>query len=367
MRELDPGFTADRGPFDGNTWSALMAVFRDASLYQTWAYDRTRRHQPIMQMALRRGNAVVAAVQLRILRLPIIPAGIAYARWGPMWRRRGVPDDPEVFRQAIRALRREFSLRRGLLLRLYPLARREGDDALANVLAEEGYRCAETSPPDRTLVLDLRLSLDELRASLDQKWRNCLNKAEKSGLDLLLGEESRLFDAVADMHAQMLARKGPVDTNDLPRLKRVQSELPSDQKLKVVLCLRDGVPCAGAVFSALGDTGVYIRGATSDAGRTTNGSYLVQWAFVRWLKEHAFSYYDLNGINPQTNPGTYTFKRGLAGRRGRDTQFLGRFEVADRSLSQWLITQSERMGARYGRLIAGGRRLATAAARYGRV
>jgi hypothetical protein len=270
MRELDPGFTAEPGTFRRQH---LVCAHGRLSRCQPVPDVGVRPDPstPIMQMALRRGNAVVAAVQLRILRLPIIPAGIAYARWGPMWRRRGVPDDHEVFRQAVRALRREFSLRRGLLLRLYPLARRGVDDALATVLAEEGYRCAETPPPDQTLVLDLRLSLDELRASLDQKWRNCLNKAEKSGLDLLLGEESRLFDVVADMHAQMLARKGPVDTNDLPRLKLVQSELPSDQKLKVVLCLRDGVPCAGAVFSALGDTCVYIRGATRmPAGRLTD-------------------------------------------------------------------------------------------------
>ena len=36
-----------------------------------------------------------------------------------------------------------------------------------------------------------------------------------------------------------------------------------------------------------------------------------------WIKEKGLRYYDLNGINPETNPGTYHFKRGLAGKKGR--------------------------------------------------
>ena len=35
--------------------------------------------------------------------------------------------------------------------------------------------------------------------------------------------------------------------------------------------------------------------------------------FIQWLKENGVRHYNLGGINPETNPGVYHFKRGLSG------------------------------------------------------
>jgi hypothetical protein len=361
---LDPEFTADFGCSDKESWDKLLSVFRDASLYQTWSYDRVRHGRPVVSMVLRRRGTLVAAAQAGIVRLPGAGAGIAYARWAPLWRRSGVPEDTEVFRQAVRALRHEFSQRRGLVLRLYPLAYQGPDDELATILREEGYRQHDERKGDRTLIIDLQPPLEELRAALDQKWRNRLNKAEKSGLDVRVARDESLFDALGQIHNEMLTRKGPVEVSDLVHLKAIQRSLSSGQKLSVILSSLKGEPCAGGVFTALGDTGIYLRGATSDAGLKTNGSYLVHWAFVRWLKENSFRYYDLNGINPEANPGTYHFKRGLAGKQGQDTAFLGRFQIADRPLSDWLVKEGERVLSGYNRFVRAARLLRARATRH---
>jgi lipid II:glycine glycyltransferase (peptidoglycan interpeptide bridge formation enzyme) len=44
------------------------------------------------------------------------------------------------------------------------------------------------------------------------------------------------------------------------------------------------------------------------------------------MKERGCLSSNLNGINPQTNPGTYVFKQGLAGKSSRDVYYLGRFD-----------------------------------------
>jgi Acetyltransferase (GNAT) domain len=329
-----------------------MASFGDANLYQTWSYDRVRyKPQRVVHMVMRRQHTVVATAQARVLQGPGAMTGIAYVRWGPLWRPIGEAADTEVFRQAVRALRQEFSYRRGLLLRLYPLAYRGYDDVLAKILREEGYdSCAETRS-DRTLLIDLGVPLDELRAALDQKWRNRLNRAQKLGLELICGDADALFEEFAQVHHEMSTRKGLVAPNDLDHLRMVQRDLPSAHKLRVILCRLNGEPCAGAIFSAMGTTAVYLKGATSDNGLQTNGSYLVQWAFLRWAKEQGFSHYDLNGIHPEENPGTYHFKRGLAGKHGRDVEFLGRFQVADRALSAYVVKGGEWLLARYRQLV----------------
>ena len=274
-----------------------------------------------------------------------------------MWRPIGSADDVEVFRQAVRALRNEFSRRRGLVLRLYPLAYRGRDETLERILQEEGYRFYEAGKRDRTLVLDLRPALDELRAALDQKWRNMLKRAERSGLELISGEEEDLFEEIARMYGEMAARKGLDASSDIGHLKMVQRDLPQGLKLRVVVCRLEGKLCAGAIFAAIGTTAVYVRGATSDAGLRSRGSYMVQWAFVRWLKEHGFLHYDLNGINPDANPGTYHFKRGLAGRCGRDVEFLGRCQVADSALSDWIVKEGEWFLGGYRRMVTSTRSL----------
>lgn len=94
----------------------------------------------------------------------------------------------------------------------------------------------------------------------------------------------------------------------------------------------------GLVGSAHGDTGIYLLGATSDEGMKTKGSYLLQWRMVQWLKERGCRWYDLGGINPETNPGVYHFKAGLS---GKDVTQPGTFEFSGSALSSLSLKAGE--------------------------
>jgi CelD/BcsL family acetyltransferase involved in cellulose biosynthesis len=83
--------------------------------------------------------------------------------------------------------------------------------------------------------------------------------------------------------------------------------------MRILICEQDGVPVAGLVASAMGDSAIYLLGATSDNGLNAKGAYLLQWTLIQWLKENGFKWYDLGGIDPEGNPGVYSFKRGLSG------------------------------------------------------
>jgi hypothetical protein len=357
MEELSEGYTFDTNYYEKHQWAEVMSLFQDANLYQAWAYDMVRYgRRGVCHLLLRRKGALVAAAQARVVRLPGIGSGIAYMGWGPMWRLKGAPEDVEVFRQTLRALRNEFSHGRGLVLRLYPLAYCGDDERLGEILQEEGYRFQDTGKTHQTLIIDLTPSLAELRSALDQKWRNCLNRAEKNGPDVIMGEEDHLFGQFIEIYSEMLSRKGLVEApSDVNHLRVVQRELSPALKLKIILCRINGDVCAGGIFSAIGTMAIYLAGATSDAGMKTNGSYVVQWAFVKWLKENGFLRYDLNGINPHANPGTYHFKRGLAGKFGREMGLLGRFQVADGLLSDWVVKGGEGLMSGYRRIVRLGR------------
>jgi hypothetical protein len=344
VNELGHGYTVEFGRFERERWDGLLGRFEDASIYQTWSYEMpSSGHRRVVHMLLRKNRVKRAAAQVRVMRFPVINVGIAYVRWGPLWKAKGVPMDLEVFRQAVRALRNEFSVRHHLALRIYPLAFKSEAPELERILQEEGFLELQNARRDRTLIMDLTVSLHTLRATLDQKWRNCLNRAEKNGLELKFGEEPELFEQVELIYSEMIRRKNLSDVSDIAHLRRVQPLLPTDQKLKIIVCSKDGQPVAGGIFSAIGDMALYMVGATSDAGMKTKGSYLIQWSFVNWLKENGIMHYDLHGFNPETNPGTYHFKRGLAGKHGRNVEFLGKFQVADSQLSALIVNAAERL------------------------
>ena len=61
------------------------------------------------------------------------------------------------------------------------------------------------------------------------------------------------------------------------------------------------------------------------------------------MKETGIATYDLHGINPVTNPGTYKFKADLCGTNGQDVHFFQPFEAYDSMLSYGCVTLGERL------------------------
>jgi hypothetical protein len=321
-----------------------VAGFEDANLYQLWHHATgPQQLAGVSRLVLRKDDEVVAMAEVRLFQVPLTKHGIAYIRWGPLWRVRSRRPDPEIFRQAVRALVNEFVSRRGMILRLNPRMFTGEEGECVRILEEEGLSREEPDTEKRTLVIDLAPSLEDLRKSLDKKWRNCLSKAERADLTIATGTSVELFQEFAGVYNRMLSRKQFAPTASIAKHLRIQKRLPDNLKMSVVLARQAGKACAGAVYSSIGNTGVYLFGATDEIGMQTSGSYLVQWNVLKHLKEIRIQHYDLNGINPDSNPGTYHFKKGLAGRNGADMTFAGQFQAFDASMANRSILLIERL------------------------
>jgi lipid II:glycine glycyltransferase (peptidoglycan interpeptide bridge formation enzyme) len=306
--EVDRATTAD--------WSQMLDLFDDANIYQTSAYGEVRwGERNLSRLVLKRNGNVMGMAQVRIVRPTPLKFGMAYLRWGPIWKRCCQALDPEVPIRMARAIEDEYLGKRRLFLRVLPNAF-SGSPRAATM--QTAFCRFVVEPLDqnntyRTIVLDLTPSLDELRKCLDPKWRNKLSGAEKKGLTVVNGNGSAEYRAFCEIYAQMRERKAFETTVDADQFGRIQEALPESQRMRVMICEDKGVPVAGLVASAMGDSAIYLLGATSDAGLNSKGAYLLQWALIRWLKECGIKSYDLGGINPERNPGGYYFKRGLSG------------------------------------------------------
>lgn len=297
-------------------WSQMLDLFDDASIYQTWAYGAVRwGRKNLSHLVLKRNDEVLAIAQVRIVRPTSLKFGMAYLRWGPLCQRRGAQLDSETILRMTDALQKEYVCKRRLLLQVLPnafagSARAELFQSAFSAFKQEPRTSANTY---RTFVLDLTSPLEELRRNLDKKWRNQLTRAEKNGLKVIAGSGIDEYRTFCRMYMQMRSRKIFETTVDAEEFGLIQEDLPETHRMQILICEQRGEPVSGIVASAIGDSAIYLLGATSDNGLNAKGSYLLQWTLIRWLKENGIKWYDLGGIDPEGNPGVYHFKRGLSG------------------------------------------------------
>ncbi len=297
-------------------WSQMLDLFDDSNIYQTWSYGAVRwGRKNLSHVVLKRNDEVVGITQLRIVRPTSLKFGLAYLRWGPICHRRRTELDAEVFARMADALHQEYVVKRRLLLQILPnafvgSARAEVfQSAFANFALEP----STTAKTYRTFVLDVAPPIEQLRRNLDAKWRNKLTQSEKKGLKVVAGSGTDEYGIFCRMYNQMWERKAFETTVDVEEFGRIQQDLPEDQRMRILICERNGTPVAGVVASAMGDSAIYLLGATSDDGLNAKGSYLLQWTWIQWLKENGVRWYDLGGIDPNGNPGVYHFKKGFSG------------------------------------------------------
>lgn len=310
-------------------WSEFLEQFEDANLYQTWSYGAVRWGEAnLSHLVLRRNGEVVALAQLRILCPRFVKRGVAYLRWGPLCQLRGQEPDPAVLHRMASALHQEYVVKRRLFLRILPNAFAASPRAqlFRTVFSRFQRSAANADNRERTLRLDLSPPLEELRQRLDQKWRNQLNRAEKNGLTIIEGSGAAEYQVFLQVYTKMMSRKQFDTTVNVHEFARIGEDLPVGLQLKILICEHQGKPGSAIVCSAMGNTGIYLLGATHDGGANTKGAYLLQWTMIRWLKENGFRYYDLGGIDPEKNPGVYHFKRGFS---GQDVSRIAPFESCE--------------------------------------
>jgi hypothetical protein len=326
-RPLAAGYSSEIDAVDEQTWCHLVQRFDDGNIYQTWPYAAVVGGRSNMShLVLKLRGEIVAIAQARIKKLPVVSLGIAYVQWGPLWRRTGSHANAEIFRQAVRALRNEFVCRHGLTLRLFPVVFESDAVDFTAILAEEGLSSIGQETRGRTILMDLAPTLADLREGMSSHWKRELKAAEKNNLEFIEGSSEELFETFIGMYKEMVSRKKFVEPNDIYQFKQIQSRLPESLKMRVLLCKSGAGLSAGAIYSRVGNSAIYLFGATSNAGMKSRGSYFLQWKIVETLKQQGAALYNLNGINPDKNPGTYKFKNDLAGKHGRDVYYVGRLD-----------------------------------------
>jgi len=309
-----------------SSWSKLLNEFQDSSIYQTWQYGEIiYGKNNISHLILKKRGIVVAIAQVCIKDFPLLKVATASVNWGPIWRKKDEKLDIEHLTQILKMLIKEYSVKRKLLLRIWPNENDDNDLDISRIILSNGFKHNGNDRPYRTFILDITPSTEILRKNLEQKWRNQLNKAEKNNLTITDGCNDSLYQIFLILQKEMIARKNYIPGVDYETYRLINNSLPDNLKMQIFICYHKSQPIAITLCSAIGDCGIYILGATGDKGLKLNGSNLLQWYVIKWLKLKGCRYYDLGGIDPYANPGVYRFKKGVAGKNGKDVRHIGQF------------------------------------------
>jgi hypothetical protein len=329
-------------------WDEIAAGFTDITFDQTavfsgiqWGMDR------VSDISLWQDGVCMAGARIAVLTPPLMGKGVAYVRSGPFWRRAGNTPDRQVYREALRAIVAEYGIRRGHSVVVVPRPNPEYyfDDVAS--LKSLGFTIKRRHPDPNRYFVNLGLDEAEQMVSLGHKWRYNLRKALKNDLDIEHGESPEHITCFLSLHRSMVERKGYYDTDPVSHLAELMRDLPGSLRPRIFILRKDGEPLAGAVVAPLGDTALYLFGASTDVALPMNAGYALQWWIVRNLSQEGFRWYDLGG--EAMSIGLRQFKRGLVGKKGRIVPLGNDFEFA----TTWCGSAAAEIifAARWGRRI----------------
>lgn len=338
---LRSGYTAEFDRVTRREWSSLLRLFDDATIIQAWDFPETVcPGQQVSRLVLRRGGEVVALAQARIVAAPLIPRGIVYVAWGPLWRRKGTVPSPEVFDAVLSALQNEFVERRKLLLRISPNIVGSEFPESRRILADRGFSKVPQAGDYRTIMIDISVPLAEVRKQLERTRRQHLANAERNALEIRQGTALDYYEEFKAVYRAHLNRKGLLTDVDIDRWEKLQEALPDSEKPQIFIACEKGETVGAFVVSCLGGSSFPIAVAATEAGLKAYASPLLYWRALEWLKETGCSTYDLGGIDPVGNPGGYHFKKGFG---GKDVTFIGTYEECRNALSRGVVSLGEPM------------------------
>lgn len=315
------GYNATFDSIGEYDWTRLLCEFDNAHIYQSWTYGKIHFKKGTLHHCVAfKDGAPIAIAQISIMHFPL--GGIAYCFWGPLWKKD--ENAPANTRFIINAMVNEYVKKHGLILRIRSNAVKGIDDCFAQLLIDEGFKPCAHLPPYRSILVDLRRSEEQMRKEIAKKWRQSLNKAERQEVKILSGTGEDLMQHFVTLYDEMKIRKRFSSGVDIREFCRIQNELPDRLKTRIMVCLHQDKPVSATIGSLIGKIGIGLLSATNLKGRELNASYLLQWKELLWMREQGATTYDLNGINPQKNPGVYNFKAGLS---SNEIESIGTFDA----------------------------------------
>jgi peptidoglycan pentaglycine glycine transferase (the first glycine) len=182
---------------------------------------------------------------------------------------------------------------------------------------------ARTIQPQRTIVIDLNGSEEEILGRMKQKTRYNIRLAEKKDIVVERNADINNFNSLMAVTAER-------DNFGVHAGRYYQDAFKFFEKkgsVNLFMAFYQGTPLAAIMVFQRGLRAWYFYGASNNLERNRMPTYLVQWRAIQWAKSQGCSSYDLWGVPDEEEQvlenefehrseglwGVYRFKRGFGG------------------------------------------------------
>lgn len=297
----------DWSPRTLREWREYLLCVRNANWMQSWAYAQatfaTEYFKTRIALVVHENKPVA---MMSVQEIKIGPLHFVNLKRGPLWFEK--PSE-SLFLEFAKTFRQEFPKSFGTRLRWMPEF--EMQDETLGQLRNIGFKLHQHTLS--TSWIDLSLSEDVLRKNLQQKWRNCLNKALRSPLKVEVDRTNKKFSLFMDYFRQHVLKK----KYKAPSERFLQfefNELGRQDDQFFVWAYIDGEPAAAIAITTQGKTASYRLGWTTDQGRKHNAHHALLWKALLISKEKGLTAFDVGGLLLDEPSGFSHFKLGLGGK-----------------------------------------------------
>jgi lipid II:glycine glycyltransferase (peptidoglycan interpeptide bridge formation enzyme) len=187
------------------------------------------------------------------------------------------------------------------------------------LLKNYGFKPATAHMVDaeKTLVIDLTKSEDELLSYMRKNTRYNIRKSKREGISVKNVGDLSLFNEFVDIYRDTVKRQGWV-AYSTDYIKAEYEMFAKDDMSRMFVAYYKGNPIAASIFLFYKNEVVYHHSGSYTKYRDLPSSYAIQWAIIKYAKEQGFKKYNLWGVcekDDKDHPwyGLSLFKYGFGG------------------------------------------------------
>ncbi|MEL7436020.1 MAG: peptidoglycan bridge formation glycyltransferase FemA/FemB family protein [Chloroflexota bacterium] len=269
-----------------------------------WSADR---------VAVMDGNTILAGAQLLFRPLPMNIGKLAYLPYG------GYVSDDSQWGALLDAIDQCAKDNGAAFLKWEPGFHFE------HSLTQWGFEeSLQRVQPPSTIMIDVTGDDDTIQGRMNTSTRRNIRKAYKNDIHYYEASPDDLHKFTKMMEITGERNDFGVHTPDYYKLM-VDLLVPEHGAL--ILAEHEGDTLAANLVVSVGDTAIYLEGASSNKKRKLMASYGVQWEAIKWAQKRGCTWYDMWGIPDEDEAtledqfldrndglwGVYRFKRGWGG------------------------------------------------------
>ena len=168
---------------------------------------------------------------------------------------------------------------------------------------------------EHTVMLNLRLSEEDLLKDMRRQTRYEVRRAQKLGIEVTFDTSKYAFTDFYNLQLETAKPQGFIPSSR--QFIEAQHEA-FEGAARIYTASLNGKPLAKGLIIMQSPEAIYHEAASTEEGRKYPGAYALQWQVIRDAKDLGMKRYNLFGIAPPNSPqhryaGVTTFKTGFGG------------------------------------------------------